>query len=92
MHLNNNNINILLCKIKIILIIRILIYPLKKRIMSNINFLLIENIIKMILDYILKIFQRVLFIFYNGKNLWKYNYLLTKKINKDKNNNSYWIK
>ena len=37
--------------------------------MSNINFLLIENIIKMILDYILKIFQRVLFIFYNGKNL-----------------------
>jgi len=92
LHLNNNNINILLCKIKIILIIRILIYPLKKRIMSNINFLLIENIIKMILDYILKIFQRVLFIFYNRKNLWKYNYLLTKKINKDKNNNSYWIK
>jgi len=60
--------------------------------MSNINFLLIEHIIKMILDYILKIFQRVLFIFYNRKNLWKYNYLLTKKINKDKNNNSYWIK
>jgi hypothetical protein len=47
---------------------------------------------KIILDYIIKIFQRVLFIFYNGKNLWKYNYLLTKKINKDKNNNSYWIK
>jgi len=59
--------------------------------MSNINFLLIENI-KIILDYILKIFQRILFIFYNEKNLWKYNYLLTKKINKDKNNNSYWMK